>query len=101
VTSYLETKDTGTVSRVLNAAAGSGGLGLSVGALVLRSHELLGVLQTIETTQNVRVISAPSIIATDSIPATMNVGQSVPCSPRRRLSAASRRGYQPVREHRE
>ncbi|MGA2770338.1 MAG: type II secretion system secretin GspD [Bryobacteraceae bacterium] len=78
VTSYLEQKDTGTVSRVLNATAGSGGLGLSVGALVLRSHELLGVLQTSEATSKSRVISAPSIIATDSIPATMNVGQSVP-----------------------
>jgi general secretion pathway protein D len=78
VTSYLEQKDTGTISRVLNATAGAGGLGLSVGALVLRSHELLGVLQTSEATQNARVISAPSIIATDSIPATMNVGQSVP-----------------------
>ena len=78
VSSYLEQKDTGTVSRVLNATAGAGGLGLSVGALVLRSHELLGVLQTSEATQNARVISAPSIIATDSIPATMNVGQSVP-----------------------
>jgi general secretion pathway protein D len=78
VTSYLETKDTGTVSRVLNATAGAGGLGLSVGALVLRSHELLGVLQASEATQNARVISAPSIIATDSVPATMNVGQSVP-----------------------
>jgi general secretion pathway protein D len=78
VTSYLEQKDTGTVSRVLNVATGSGGLGLSVGALVLRSHELLGVLQASEATQNARVISAPSIIATDSVPATMNVGQSVP-----------------------
>jgi general secretion pathway protein D len=79
VSSYLEQKDTGgTLSRVLNATAGSGGLGLSVGALVLKSHELLGVLQTSEVTQNARVISAPSIIATDSIPATMNVGQSVP-----------------------
>jgi general secretion pathway protein D len=79
VSSYLQQKDTGgTLDRVLNATAGSGGLGLSVGALVLKSHELLGVLQTSEVTQNARVISAPSIIATDSIPATMNVGQSVP-----------------------
>jgi general secretion pathway protein D len=78
VTSYLQQKGTGALSRVLNATAGSGGLGLSVGALVLNSHELLGVLQTSEVTQNARVISAPSIIATDSVPATMNVGQSVP-----------------------
>ena len=78
VTSYLQQKDSGTISRVLSATAGAGGLGLSVGALVLQSHELLAVLQANEATQNARVISAPSIIATDSIPATMNVGQSVP-----------------------
>ncbi|MGD0498256.1 MAG: type II secretion system secretin GspD [Bryobacteraceae bacterium] len=78
VSSYLDQKDTGVVSRVLNAAAGSGGLGVSVGALVLRSHELLGVLNASETKQQSRLISSPSIIATDSIPATMNVGQQVP-----------------------
>jgi general secretion pathway protein D len=78
VQSYLEKKDTGTVSRVLNAAAGGGGLTLSVGALVLKSHELLGVLNLAESNHMARVISSPSIIATDSIPATMNVGQDVP-----------------------
>jgi general secretion pathway protein D len=81
VSSYLQQRDSAagsTLSRVLNATSGAGGLGLSVGALVLNSHQLLGVLQTSEVTQNARVISAPSIIATDSIPATMNVGQSVP-----------------------
>jgi general secretion pathway protein D len=78
VQSYLEKKDTGTVSRVLNAAAGGGGLNLSVGALVLKSHELLGVLNMAETNHMARVISSPSIIATDSIPAVMNVGQDVP-----------------------
>jgi general secretion pathway protein D len=44
----------------------------------LRSHELLGVLSAAESRHQSRVISAPSIIATDSIPATMNVGQDVP-----------------------
>jgi general secretion pathway protein D len=78
VSSYLDQANTGPVSRVLNATAGAGGLGISVGALVLHSKELLGVLQASEATQNARVISAPSIIATDSVPATMNVGQSVP-----------------------
>jgi general secretion pathway protein D len=79
VSSYLQQRPTGsTVDRVLSATSGAGGLGLSVGALVLKSHELLGALQANEATQNARVISAPSIIATDSIPATMNVGQSVP-----------------------
>ena len=79
VQSYLQKRDTGPgVAGVLTAATGAGGLNLSVGALVLRSHELLGVLTTAESQHQSRVISAPSIIATDSIPATMNVGQDVP-----------------------
>jgi general secretion pathway protein D len=45
---------------------------------VLRSHELLEAVTASESTGRTRVISAPSIIATDSIPATMNVGDQVP-----------------------
>ncbi|HEY2015243.1 MAG TPA: secretin N-terminal domain-containing protein, partial [Bryobacteraceae bacterium] len=78
IQSYLDQRDTGPVGRVLTAASGASGVSLSVGALVLRSHELLGVLNAAETKHQSRVISAPSIIATDSVPATMNVGQDVP-----------------------
>jgi general secretion pathway protein D len=67
-----------TPSRVLAAAAGSGGLGLTTGALVLHSTELLAVLQASESRGRSKVISAPSIIATDSVQATMNVGTQVP-----------------------
>jgi general secretion pathway protein D len=45
---------------------------------VLKSHELLAVLTAQEQKSRVRVVSAPSIMATDSIPATMNVGDQVP-----------------------
>jgi general secretion pathway protein D len=62
----------------LNAASGAGGLSLTTGALVLRSHELLAALTASETGSHSKVISAPSIIATDSIPATLNVGDDVP-----------------------
>ena len=78
VNSYLQQNSASTTSNALNVTAGAAGLGLSVGALVLHSKQLLGVLQMSEATQNARVISAPSIIATDSIAAVMNVGQSVP-----------------------
>ena len=78
VTAYLEKKDTGTFSRTLNAASGAGGLALTTGALVLRSHELLAALTASETKDYTRVLSAPSIIATDSVAATMNVGDDVP-----------------------
>jgi general secretion pathway protein D len=56
----------------------NGGLGLSLGTLVGASKEILGVLQAQETKGQARIISSPSIIATDSIPATMNVGTDVP-----------------------
>jgi general secretion pathway protein D len=54
------------------------GVTASAGALVLRSHELLAAVSLAESRSLSRVVSSPSIIATDSIPAIMNVGQSVP-----------------------
>ena len=81
VTAYLEQKNSGTggaAARILHAASGAGGVALTTGALVLRSHELLAALTASETRDYTRVISAPSIIATDSIPASMNVGDDVP-----------------------
>jgi general secretion pathway protein D len=46
--------------------------------LIGESRELLGFLTTQSTTSRTRVISAPSVIATDSIPASINVGVDVP-----------------------
>ena len=72
---YLDKKDTGTDLAHADRRHGQPrGLALSTGALVLRSHELLAALNASEPQNHSRVISAPSIIATDSIPATMNVG---------------------------
>jgi general secretion pathway protein D len=81
VTAYLEKKDSGTsgaAGRILNVASGAGGIALTTGALVLRSHELLAAVTASETKSHTRVISAPSIIATDSIAANLNVGDDVP-----------------------
>jgi general secretion pathway protein D len=80
LTAYLEQKGAnGTgLGRALNVAMSNGGLGLSLGTLVGASKEILGVLQAQETKGQARIISSPSIIATDSIPATMNVGTDVP-----------------------
>ena len=77
VEAYLDKKDTGPFSRALNIAS-NGGATLSVGALVLKSQELLTAVSLAESRNQSRVIASPSIIATDSIPAIMNVGQSVP-----------------------
>jgi len=81
VSAYLEKKDSGGgggIGRVLTATSSAGGVALTTGALVLRSHELLAAMTAKETKEYTRVISAPSIIATDSIAASMNVGDDVP-----------------------
>jgi general secretion pathway protein D len=74
---------TGTLSglspaQALTAAAGAGGLGLTVGAMVNNSKQLLGLLTASESRGHSRIISSPSIIATDGMAATMNVGTQVP-----------------------
>jgi general secretion pathway protein D len=65
-------------TRVLQAATNAGGLTLTAGALVGNSRQLLGILTASEDNRKTKVISAPVIIATDSVPATINVGQDVP-----------------------
>jgi len=54
------------------------GISLTTGLLVGKSRELLAFLTTQEDTRRARVISAPSIIATDSIAASITVGSEVP-----------------------
>jgi general secretion pathway protein D len=53
-------------------------LAVTDGFLVGHALELLSQLNLAETNSDARVIAAPSIIATDSVPAVMNVGESVP-----------------------
>jgi len=51
---------------------------LTAGALVGRHRELLAFLNAQESTSKAKVIAAPSVIATDSIEASINVGSTVP-----------------------
>jgi len=66
------------VSRTFQAATSGNGTQMTAGLLVGRSRELLAFLTAQEATGRARVISAPSVIATDSIPASINVGTEVP-----------------------
>jgi general secretion pathway protein D len=59
-------------------AGGTPGLNLTGGLLVGQARQLLGYLQANEQNTNTKVLSAPSIIATDSIPASITVGDTVP-----------------------
>jgi general secretion pathway protein D len=65
-------------TRTMQGIAGSAGVTLTSGMLVGNTRELLAMLSASEETGNTKVISAPMIIATDSIPAYINVGQDVP-----------------------
>ncbi len=64
-------------SRVFQAAS-SGGLRMTGGLLVGNSRQLLGIITATEQNKHAKLVSAPSLIATDSIPAMMNVGSDVP-----------------------
>jgi general secretion pathway protein D len=64
--------------RTALGALQGGTLTLSAGTLVGQSRELLAFLSLQENASNARVISEPSLIATDSIPAVINVGTQVP-----------------------
>lgn len=66
------------ISRTFQASASGEGTLMTAGLLVGRSRELLAFLTAQEATGRARVISAPSVIATDSIPASINVGTEVP-----------------------
>jgi general secretion pathway protein D len=65
------------VRQLLGASTGTG-VQLSAGWLVSQSRELMGFLTAQEDNRRSKVISAPSVIATDNIAATINVGQEVP-----------------------
>jgi general secretion pathway protein D len=56
----------------------NGAINLQAGALVGQARELMAFLQLSENASNAKVISEPSLIATDSIPASINVGAQVP-----------------------
>jgi general secretion pathway protein D len=68
---------TGAERRLLGSFSGAGAA-LSAGFLVGQARQLLAFLQLSENATNARVISEPSLIATDSIPASLNVGAQVP-----------------------
>ena len=81
VAAFLQKKAGAGSDRLLAGSfntQGNIGFSLSTGALVGKSRELLAFLTAQEDNRRARVISAPSIIATDSIPASINVGSEVP-----------------------
>jgi general secretion pathway protein D len=81
VSAYLQQKGgSGGVQGGSRQLLGSSntGLVLTAGLLVGHSRELLAFLSATEQTTRAKVISAPSVVATDSVPASINVGEDVP-----------------------
>jgi len=81
VSAYLQQKDSGpngAAGRQLNVTTSTAGLNLTTGLLISQTKELLAAVTAQESTTRTHVLSAPSIIATDSIPASLNVGTAVP-----------------------
>jgi general secretion pathway protein D len=83
VSAYLQTRSnsgggSGSTGREFLASVTGAAVSLQAGALIGRSRELLAFLQLRENATKSKVISAPSLIATDSIPASINVGNEVP-----------------------
>jgi general secretion pathway protein D len=81
VSAFLQNRtDTlpGGTTANLVASSAAGALNLTTGAIVMRSKELLLSLTANDSTSYAKVVSAPTIIATDSVPAVMNVGVQVP-----------------------
>jgi general secretion pathway protein D len=67
-----------SANKSLLGSLSSAGTNLSAGALVGKSRELLATLSLSENVSRAHVLSEPSLIATDSIPATLNVGTQIP-----------------------
>jgi general secretion pathway protein D len=85
VESFLQSKGatnaagiTGTQLQGSNNGSFGGTTLLTAGTLVGQSRQLLAMLQFGETASKTKVLSAPSVIATDSIPASITIGDSVP-----------------------
>jgi general secretion pathway protein D len=73
--SRVNGKDTTLLGDITNGVTS-----ISVGALTGNAKQLMFFLQASENVGHVHILSEPSLIATDSIPAAINVGTQVPVS---------------------
>jgi general secretion pathway protein D len=81
VSAFLQARDSANRQLTGSFASGSGGTPLlsgSVGMLVGHSRELLTFLTAVENRSKIKVISAPSVLASDNQSAHIEVGTSIP-----------------------
>lgn len=79
-------------ARAMNTLISNAGMSMSIGALVGQSKELLSLITAEENNTRTKVVSAPIIIATDSVPASINVGIEVPTLTAQAVSGAQQGG---------
>lgn len=71
-------KSTKSTSASLLGSLAAGTTTFSAAMMVGKSRELLGTVTLMESQSKAKIISSPSVIATDSIPASITVGSTVP-----------------------
>ncbi len=90
VSAFLRERSDGSGGRKLTGGFDSvGRLSLSIGALIGNTRELAAFLVASQDNGRTRIISAPSLIATNNIPASITVGQSVPTLASQGLAAGA------------
>ena len=95
VTAFLQNRT--TAERKLNAnfsadSTGTDVLNATVGSLIGKTRELLLFLNAQENRTRARVISAPSILASDNLPANMVVGTTIPVLSSQGLAGGAQAG---------
>jgi general secretion pathway protein D len=80
VSAFMQTRNAsnGSTRKLTGGFSAAGTVGFTLGALVGNTRELLATLQLMQSDGRNRILSAPSVIATDNIPASITVGTSVP-----------------------
>jgi general secretion pathway protein D len=72
-----------------NSSSGAGSLALSAGGVIGNTRELMAFLTASENRSRVRTLSAPTVLATDSTEARIQVGASVPVLTSQGLSSGA------------
>ena len=78
IAATLQAKSNNPSTRLTLGSLAGAATTVTAGMLIGRARELLGTLQLQENSTKAKVISAPSLIATDGIGASINVGNEVP-----------------------
>ncbi len=81
-----------TFTKLAGTLISGGGAALNMGTLVGQSRTLFAAVQIEEARTKARTISTPSVVATDSIPASINVGLSVPSATSQAVSSVTQGG---------